>query len=46
MAAFVSNDRGFFRNNSLDDRNPIGRARSLDMERTNPPATSCVGFVN
>jgi hypothetical protein len=41
-AAFVSHDRGFFRNNSLDDRNPIGRARSLDMERTNLP----VGFVN
>ena len=35
VAAFVGHHRGFFRNIGLDDRDYIGRAGSLDMERAN-----------
>ena len=38
MAAFIGHHRGFFRNIGLDDRDYIGRAGSLDMERANLPA--------
>src|ERR1700730_16071791 len=33
MAAFVGHHRGFFRDVRLDDRNDIGRACAIDMER-------------
>jgi len=38
MAAFVGHHRGFLRNIGLDDRDNIGGACSLDMERANLPA--------
>ena len=38
VAAFVGHHRGFLRNIGLDDRDYIGRACSLDMERANLPA--------
>ena len=33
MAAFIGHHRGFFRNIGLDDRDDIGRAGAIDMER-------------
>jgi hypothetical protein len=40
MTAFVGHHRGFFRNVGLDDRDYIGRAGSLDMERANLPTVT------